>query len=143
MGCEPYLGRPPRLVYLDSDTLEVLYWGFRRDVSHAAAVNFVRFVNGLRDLSPAAFRHALKRFWDGDCKDVRIEQFAIDRCTPFDGEPMSLGGAILLLGSILFPNEMSEDQICANSIRKKADFIGRHIGEIPVRERHNDWLLAS
>ncbi len=128
-----YAGRGANSGDLNSDILERLYKGLRRDVGQTEAANFVRFVNQLNDLSASAFIVAFQQFWANGCQVVEIDQ------QPGDGVALDaygddlLGQAFGAIGSSLFRSK--SDDSPRQHERIKAQFISDHWAEIPTDEK--------
>lgn len=132
-----YAGRGPMRGDLNEVILEMFYAGILRDVGKKEAKNFVRFVNNLDDLSASAFIVAFERFWSTGCQEVKVEQ------DPEDGNALSGHGvglqaeALGLIGATMFGRRRSPGQELAESNSIKAQFIAKHLEEIPKDERRN------
>jgi len=129
-----YAGRPPSLGDLNSNILEAIYSGIKRDVGEEEGTNFVRFVNNLDDLSASAFIVAFEFFCANDCKRVDFSQKPEDR-RRLDGRGRGLEvEAFGLIGEVMFGRKMSNDEIRSISNSIKSQFILHHQLEIPKDE---------
>lgn len=130
-----YAGRPPSPSDLDSDILESIYTGIKKQVGDEAATAFARFVNKLNDLSASSFIVAFERFWAKDCKMVDVAQETTDR-TRLDGYGDALHAqAFAVVAQALSGPRMSEDEILHASNWVKGKFINKHEKEIPDDEK--------
>lgn len=145
-----YAGRGPTSSDLNSDILESLYQGIKKELGEAAAANFVRFVNKLDDLSASAFIVAFEQFWAQDCKTVEIEQTSEDRMRlDARGSGLEAQAFGAVMSHMSGGSNKSEDEIRHLSNRLKGKFIWTHRDEIPEDEQQEvegasfDWVLRS
>lgn len=129
-----YAGRGPTESDLDSQILESFYVGIRASEGAEAAINFVRFVNNLEDLSASSFIVAFERFCARGCKETTIAQRTEDRDRITDRGDAGEAQAFAVFAS-LFGERRSPEQIKILSGRIKYDFIRRHVKEIPADEQ--------
>lgn len=131
-----YAGRAPSTRDVNSQILEAIRIGLRDEVSQEAAVNFVRMVNQLDDLSASSFVVALERFFASDCKEVLSAQRKEDR-TRIDahGDDRARKQSLGLVLQVASGPTISEEDIAARSEDIKADFIRWHEHDIPKEEK--------
>ncbi len=130
-----YAGRGPTQSDLNSPLLEMFYSGIKKDIGTEAAVNFVRFVNNLSDLSASAFIVAFERFAANDCKVVEIAQQKGDD-TRLTGHGAALEAqAFAVIASALTGPKRSEAELRLAHENIKCEFIRKHQKEIPTGER--------
>ncbi len=74
-----YTGRGPSTSDINTKVLEGIYDGLKAEVSPQAAHNFVRLVDGLKDMSATLFILAFERFYRNGCKVIDTRQDPKDR----------------------------------------------------------------
>ena len=130
-----YAGRGPKSCDLNSDMLEMIYQGLKSDVGGKAPANFARFVNKLGDLSASAFIVAFEKFWQRGCAVINIRQEKQDHMRLCGRGTELVGQGLAVIGEALFGNRNSEEDIQRLSQGIKRDFVSKHAGEIPKKER--------
>lgn len=130
-----YAGRPPSQGDINTQTLEGLYKGLQRDVGETAAVNFVRFVNNLDDMSASSFVVAFQQFWDSSCENVNVQQRPTDRTELGGPDHIRDRQAFAVVASAFANPRHSDEDIRRRSHAVKAGFILAHTGEIPEDEQ--------
>lgn len=129
-----YAGRGPTRSDLNSDLLEKLYQGIRRDLGKEEAANFVRFVNNLDNLSASAFIVAFEKFLAKEGKVAHVTQELGDgTCLTGHGEALE-GQAFSAVASVMF-DKRSPEKLRQEHEGIKDIFIRIHEEEIPDEER--------
>ena len=131
-----YAGRPPTPSDINTVVLKSFYEGLAQDVGMHAAVNFVRFVNKLDDLSASSFIVAFERFWASDCMAIQVVQDREDRIRVTVHGDVRDAQAFAVVAEALGSRRMSEENRLEASNAIKRDFIQKHLSEIPEGERH-------
>ncbi len=132
-----YAGCPPSLGILNSEMLEEIYQGLKKDVGQEAATNFVRFVNNLRDLSAGVFIEALREFHLRNYQEVQIPGKKEDRVRISGRGTVAKAQVWAVLAQTFSDRSLSEAQITRVSADIKQVFIKKHRNEIPASERNS------
>ncbi len=145
-----YAGREPTTSDLDSWRLERIYQGLKHEVSQEASTNFVRFVLHLKDMSATSFLYAFEQFAQSNFERIHIAQKPEDRniIDSRNGDINEMHGqAFALLANALCEGRQKsaldgrggrlvQEQLIENkSWNIKADFLHKHMQEIPEEER--------
>lgn len=133
-----YAGRGPSKTDLNSEILEAIYRGIRQDISEVAAINFVRFVNNLVDLSASSFIVAFERFHYSDYETIDVPQRKEDRARLTGRGHALQAQALAVFAGALFGRPRDEAMTLQDSNFIKEDFIRAHRDEIPTGEKKND-----
>lgn len=130
-----YAGRGPLECDLNSRILESFYKGIGKEKGKKAAVNFVRFVNKLGDLSASSFIVAFEYFWAGNCENIEVEQHKDDRVRlDAHGDALAAQGLAVLF-AVASGEQGDEREIARKSRQIKWEFMDNHRKEIPEDER--------
>lgn len=126
-----YTGRGVNSGDLNSKYLERIYQGIKAEICEAAAINFARFVNHLKDLTASAFIQAFEEFWHNGCKDIDFRQrkgTGYEITGRSDAEKMAEG--FVLIASAFGGSKATVEEIESQSRNIKAEFVREHKKEI-------------
>lgn len=137
---EYYSGRGPLSCDLNSEHLEMIFEGIKKDAGEKEAEAFVDMVEDLKDMSATAFLIALGRFLFNDCQWVKNSQEKGSGNTiESRGEAavaVGMGCVVSALG-----DRRSQDDRDRDSVAIKAAFLRRHERELPNFTFYCDpWL---
>lgn len=126
-----YTGRGVNNGDLNSRYMEMIYQGLKTEVCQAAATNFAKFTNQLKDLTASAFIQAFEEFWYGGCQVTDANQ---RKGTGYQisgrGDNEKMTEAFVLFANAFGGRQATIEEVEQDSVHIKSEFVHKHQNEI-------------